>query len=261
VVGECAAALDTVGVHMNGDYDLRHPGRREAAVAIAVAVLLVAVSWLAARGPDDPAKGDLTSLASQSDDSIIRLDQSGDVTPSQVRQCIDATFASSADSVDTLYAVQQLSQAGKTPVLVLRNDAGELRLCDSFGGDAPSVAPVQLAGARRAVRLLSNGRQAFDCDGTRLSGLAVSHWLSVNDSVDRAEIRFLIDGVNSPWFSAKAKGGFVHVHGWIDEQSAGAQVSVQTRVLDAAGAAVPQKALPTEPQPVTSCTGGDVQLG
>ncbi len=239
---------------MNDAYTVRHPGRREAAVAIAVASVLILASWLAGHLGDDPKpSGDLTSLASSPDDSVVDLDLPGEVTAAEAAACLsDAT---------TLYSSVQKTATGSTPALVMRGADDELRLCDSFGPDSPSVAPVELADAEHPVRLLSNGRQSWECDGTRLSSFRVSHWLSVADPVARVDLRFLIDGASGRWFSAKAIDGFVHPQAWLSEQNSGASVQLQVRVLDASGAAVAQDALPTTPQPISSCDGGDVQIG
>jgi hypothetical protein len=243
--------------------EVGHPGRREAVVALAVACVLVLVSWLSARGGDKPATpvGDLTSQTSSPNDSVVNIDLYPTVTEAQVQACLTSTFATTVADAQVLYAEVQKTEGAPVPVLVLRNKAGELRLCDSFGGDAPSVAPVEYADAAHAVRLLSNGRQAWDCDGTRLAGFTISHWLSVSDSVDRVELRFLVDGTSSPWFSTQAQRGFVHLRGWLGEQIAGATITVQTKVLDKAGNPVPQDALPTTPQPLTGCEHGPVQIG
>jgi hypothetical protein len=240
---------------MTNDYGLRHPGRREAAVAVLVALLLILVSWLVSSSSGDGRSSDsLGALAGSSSDSVVDLDVSADVSGAQVAAC-------SPDAAKVLYAEVQKTAAGDQPVLVVREKSGDLRLCDSFGGDAPSVAPVRYADGGHPVTLLSNGRQAWDCDGTRLAGFAISHWLSVDSAVRRVELRFLIDGATGPWFSARAQGGLVHVHGWLSQQNDGAAVQVQLRVIGAAGHPVPQSAVPTKPQHVRGCAKGGIQLG
>lgn len=222
---------------------------------------MVVVSWVASHAGDDPKPSGTGSLASSPEESRVELDVSPVVTPAEVEQCLTRRFATDVADVEVLYSAVQKSEKGDVPVLVLRNQLGELRLCDSFGGDAPSVVPVQLADDATPVQYLSNGRQSWDCDGTRLSAFAISHWLSVGNVVDRVDLRFIIDGATRPWFSAAADQGFAHVHGWLSEQNDGATVAVQVRVLSSDGEVVPQETIPTEPQSITGCNGGDIDLG
>jgi len=239
---------------MTNDYGLRHPGRREAVVAVAVAWLVLFFAWLSSRDDDNGSSTGLGALASSPGDSIVKIDVSRDVTDAQIEAC-------SPGETEVLYSAVQKTESGDQSVLVLRTESGDLRLCDSFGSDAPSVAPLTYADAAHPVTFLSNGRQAWDCDGTRLAGFAISHWLSVNDAVDRVELRFVIDGATGPWFSSDAQHGIVHVHAWLSQQNAGANVAVQARVLDARGHLVPQSTLPTEPQPIMGCNDSTVQVG
>lgn len=245
---------------MSNDLGVRHPGRREAAVATVVAALLVMVSWLAGQLGDGNEAPDAGLAASASAD-VNELDVSGNVTDEDILACLTRPFARSLDEVTVLYSTIQQVEGGEAPVLVLRNTAGELRLCDSNGGDYPSVAPVEYADAATPVRYLANGRMAWDCDGTKLTGFQVTQWYSVAPAVDRAELRFIIDGTTGPWFSAKASGGFVHVHGWLGEQTDGAKVELQSRLLDANGASVAQNEVPTDAQPVMDCDGRSIQIG
>ena len=224
-------------------------------MAIVVACLVLFFAWLSGRDDDNNGSGTgLGALASSPADSVVKIDVSHDVTDAQIKAC-------SPGDTQVLYAAVQKTESGDKPVLVLRTESGDLRLCDSFGSDAPSVAPLTYADAAHPVTFLSNGRQAWDCDGSRLAGFAISHWLSVDDPVDRVELRFVIDGATGPWFSSSAQHGFVHVHAWLSQQNAGARVAVQVRVLDAHGNAVPQSALPTEPQPIVGCNDNPIQVG
>lgn len=246
---------------MSKDLGLGHPGRREAAVAVAVACVLILVSWIASKAGDEPQADGRSSLASNPGESVVSLDVSRKVSPGEIEACLTDSFAKNPKRVDVLYEQIQKSEQGDVAVLILRNRAGDLRLCDSFGGDAPSVAPIAYADDVDPVRFLSNGRQSWKCDGTRLAGFAISHWLSVGDAVDRVDLRFVVDGATGRWFSSEADNGFAHVHGWLPAQNDGAMVQVQTRVLDADGAAVEQNALPTAPRGIAGCTGGDIDLG
>src|SRR5262245_47528554 len=248
---------------MTNELGLRHPGRREAAVAVAIACVLLVVAWVANLGSEaaPPRPDGVSTLASSPDDSLVDLDLRGDVPAGAVEACLTPAFASSAAEVTVLYAKSQKTNGGTTPVLVLRNRAGELRLCDSFGGDAPSVAPVRRATSADPVRLLTAGRQAWDCDGNRLAAFTLSSWLSVAPKVHRVDARFLIDGTAGPWFTTQPQRGLAHLHAWLSEQNDGAEVAVQTRVLDKSGSLVDQAALPLKPQQIAACTGGPAQIG
>ena len=244
---------------MTDDLGVRHPGPREAAAAIAVAGLVVLVSWLTSEfgGGNESPRADLAASPSA---DVRSIDVSGEVTEADIAACLSRPFALSVDDVTVLYSTVQQVEDGTSPVMVLRNESGELRLCDSFGGDAPSVAPIEYADAKHPVQYLSNGRMAWRCDGTKLTAFRVTHWYSVDDVVDRAELRFIIDGVEGPWFSAQPENGFVHVHGWLSEQQDGAKVQVQSRLLDAQGGTVAQSKVPTTPQPVNDCDGHDIEI-
>jgi len=240
--------------------ELRHLGRREAIVAVAVACLVLLVSWVASRSVadrDTPA-ADLSS--SPSSDAVLALDLPGDVTDAQVRACLTRAFAPSVADVEVLYSTIQKTETGQSAVLILRNDAGTLRLCDANGGDYPSQLPIEYADAATPIRHLTNGRMGWDCNGNKLDAFNVTRWFSVAAGVDRVELRFVVDGAAGPWFSAQAKEGFVHVHGWLDQQEVGAAVHVQVRVLDTNGVSVPQTEIATAPQPVMACDGSDVEI-
>ena len=143
---------------------------------------------------------------------------------------------------------------------ILRNDDGDLRLCDANGGDYPSQVPIEYADAANPIRHLTNGRMGWDCDGKRLEAFNVTRWFSVTPAVANVGLRFVVDGAAGPWFSADAKNGFVHVHGWLDEQQADTAVHLQVRVLDAQGNNVPQTEIATAPQPVMACDGSSVEI-
>jgi hypothetical protein len=245
---------------MTNTAGLRRAGRREAAVAVATALVLLLVGWLAGRGPGPSRSDDRGSLsAGAAAVGDIDLDVSDEVTKEQIRSCLTGSFA--AGDVTVLYARVQQTSTGTVPVLVLRNTRGTLRLCDSFGADAPAQAPVTYADERHPVRFLTNGRQAWDCTGSRLSSYVASQWLSVSPDVARVDTRFVVDGEPGPWFSTSAQNGLVHLLAWLGEPQDGAAVSAEFRVLDGTGDVVPQRTLPTNPEPVPVCTGGDVQIG
>jgi hypothetical protein len=240
---------------MSTELGFRNPGRMEAAAAVIAAGLVVLVSWLAGQGFATDSPRDFSTLVSASGETIA-LDVSGTVTADQVERCLMPTFARRVDDVTVLYGQVQRSEAGDVAALILRNDEGDLRLCDSFGGTSPSSTPVVLASAREPVRYLTNTRQSWNCDGSRLAGFTVSQWLSVTGRVGGADLRFVVDGEPGPWLRTDAHGGFVHLHGWLGDQGAGARIRLQMRVLDGLGGVVMRQAVP-----VSACTGGDVQLG
>ena len=242
------------------DIGLRHLGRREAAVAVAVACLLVFVSWLfsKATGGDENAP-DGAVFTPQ--DSIFDIDISSAVTADDIQKCLTDSFATSTADVEIRYAELQKSERGDVPVLILSNEHGDLRLCDSFGGDAPSVSPIDYADQSHPVTLVSNGRQAWDCAGTRLSGYSISHWLSVDSEVAKVQMRFVVNGSSSPWFSSAAQNGFVHLHAWLTDQDAGSSLLVQVRVLDSSDDLVRQSAFSTDPQLMTGCENGSIDIG
>lgn len=240
--------------------ELRHLGRREAIVAVAVACLVLLVSWVASRSvtqPDTPTAGLSSSPAP---DSVTPLDVDGQVSDDQIRRCLTRGFAPSLAEVEVLYSTIQKTETGTSPVLILRNPDGDLRLCDANGGDYPSQLPIEYADAANPIRHLTNGRMGWNCEGTAIEAFTVTRWFSVAPVVDRVELRFVVDGAAGPWFSAKAEDGFVHVHGWLNQQQAEAAVHLQVRVLDAEDQNVTQAEIATAPQPVMACDGNDVEI-
>ncbi|HET7735923.1 MAG TPA: hypothetical protein VFK52_08125 [Nocardioidaceae bacterium] len=240
--------------------ELRHLGRREAIVAVAVACLVLLVSWVAGRSvteAETPAAG-LSS--SPTPDAVTPLDVDDQVTDDQIRSCLTRGFAPSLADVDVLYSTIQKTETGTAPVMILRNADGDLRLCDANGGDYPSQLPITYADSDTPIRHLTNGRMGWNCEGQAIEEFTVTRWFSVAPAVDRVELRFVVDGAAGRWFSAKAEDGFVHVHGWLNQQQAEAAVHLQVRVLDAQGDDVPQTELATTPQPVMACDGSDVEI-
>lgn len=163
---------------------------------------------------------------------------------------------------DVLYAERQLHFGGTSGVLVLRNAAGDLRLCDRFGSDTPAEAPLPTPSEQDPVVFLSNGRAAWTCDGTTLRRFEQSTWLSVSPVVATVRERFWVDGVPGPWFETAAQGGYAHLQTWLQGPEPDAKYAQQFEVLDADGTAVPQTALPTGKEPLPGCTrGGSVEIG
>jgi len=246
---------------MPNDVGLRNLGRKEAAVAVAVACLLLLVSWLASNFTGAKEGTELTASGASPDDAVLDIDISPVVSAADVQSCLVDSFATSPVDVKVRYSEIQKSERGDYPVLVLENRAGDLRLCDSFGGDRPSVAPLAYADAGKPVTFLSNGRQAWDCNGNTLAGFAVSQWLSVAPAVSRVQMRFVVNHSPGPWFSTEAQKGFAHLHAWLSDEGPGVDLQWQVRVLDSKGALVEQQAFSTEPQALTGCDAGTLDLG
>ena len=234
---------------------VRHPGRREAAVAMAAAAVLLLVAWVADQGEAAGRARAATTLVSAGD-GTVDLDLPGTVTRAQIAPCLTPAFARGADDVTVLYGRFQRTEGDDAVALVLRNDADDLRVCDSFGPDSPAIAPTVLASPREPVRFLTNGRRAWDCDGARLDRFIAAEWLSVSRTVAAAELRFVVDGHPGPWFHAESHGGLIHLYGWLGAQPAGARVEQQVRILRDRAEVVRRSAAPVSP-----CTGGDAQLG
>jgi hypothetical protein len=240
--------------------ELRHLGRREAIVAVTVACLVLLVSWIASQSVTQTETPTAGLSSSPTPEVVTALDVDGEVTDDQIRSCLTRGFAPSLADVEVLYSTIQKSETGTSPVLILRNADGDLRLCDANGGDYPSQLPITYADATTPIRHLTNGRMGWNCEGTTIESFTVTRWFSVAPVVDRVELRFVVDGDAGAWFSAKAEDGFVHVHGWLNQQQAEAAVHLQVRVLDAEDNNVPQAEIATAPQPVMACDGSDVEI-
>jgi hypothetical protein len=196
-------------------------------------------------------------------DPLVEIDE-GATTRADVASCLTPGFATSAAQVDVLYGEVQATASGTAPVLVLRNPAGDLRLCDALGGDAPATAPVPAASHADPLVFVSTGRSAWSCRTDEvLQGVRMTAWLAVSPAVATVQQRFSVDGVPGPWFTTAAQGGYAHLQSWLEgPEPAGSTYAVEYRVLDASGADVPQKALPTHPEPLPGCTdGGSAEIG
>ncbi|CAN5529021.1 hypothetical protein BH10ACT10_BH10ACT10_16530 [soil metagenome] len=199
---------------------------------------------------DDPAVTDLDLGATTSDD---------------VTACLTPPFATDVDSVDVLYGVRQHRLGGSSSVLVLRNADGDVRLCDQFGGDAPSQAPQPTTTSSRPVAFLSTARSSWTCAGTTkvLQKFEQSTWLVVAPEVATVQQRYWVGGVAGPWFESEAQGGYAHLQTWLEgPEPAATTYAAQFRVLDADGDEITQKALPTDLQALAGCNeGGSAQIG
>jgi hypothetical protein len=249
--------------------DPRTPGPGRAALvaaAVAAAVLLTVgvTASLGHRsgGPDTATQASAgTTGTAPPVRSVVDLDQGPVTDPADVAACLAPDFATDPAEVAVVYSQRQLAPAGTTPVLVLRNRAGELRLCDVFGGDHPASAPPGRATAKHLVAFFSNGRRDWHCAGHTLQRFVLSEWLSVGDPVHTVRLRFVVDGKPGPWFRTAAHGGLVHVQAWLDGPvHPGGTVRLQHRVLAADGTPVARSVLPHS-QRLPGCEGGDVQIG
>lgn len=213
------------------------------------------------RSGDEPLRPGAN--AQSSDGSVTDLDL-GPTSAADVAACLTPGFGD-ATEVDVLYGVRQRRLGGSSPVLVLRNAAGELRLCDQFGGDSPAQAPVPRASADHPVAFVSNGRSKWSCaDSTRvLEGFQKSTWLAVTPEVAAVQQRYWVDGVPGRWFRSHAHHGLVHLQTWLQgPQPATTKYAEQYRVLDASGDVVRQTALPTRRSTLPGCgTGGSAEIG
>lgn len=235
------------------------------AVVLAVGALLLgigAVKVLAPGGAEDrPASAARLAGASPASGDTIGLDL-GPVTQADVAACLAPGFAGDPAEVTVVYGVEQRTHDGSVPVMVLRNQAGQIRLCDQFGGDYPAEAPPE-ATAAKAVAFLSSGRRDWNCEQrTRtLRRFTMTEWLSTSPEVDALRLRFVVDGVPGPWFTTRPVDGHAHLLGWLDGPLArGARLAVQQRVLDVHGSPVTQTTLPRS-QRLPGCSGGSVQIG
>ena len=239
----------------------RHVGAVMAAI-VAVAVVL-GVAALVNRGADAPTTAGTpgqqpTVLGEQTLDIDL-----GDVTdPTAIADCLPRELAEDVSDVDVLYGVQQRTSDGSAPTLLLRNAAGRVRLCDAAGPDNAAQMPAPTANDSEPVVTLGNGQASWDCTGRTLERYTATSWLAVGPQVDRVQQRFVVDGVEGPWFTTRAQGGYAHLQTWLDGPlKKRARIAVQNRVLDAAGQVVEQSTLPTVPQPLAGCAGGDAQIG
>ncbi len=243
------------------------PRRRLGAIigtVLAVAVVVAGASALTMADPEPaPSPDDTPATTSTADDEqTLDLDLGRVTDPAALATCLADDFATDLGSVDVLYAVEQRSVDGSSPVLLLRNAGGELRMCDAAGPDRPAQLPLPEASDAEPVAFLTNGRMAWDCSDTTVASYTATTWLAVVPGVARVQQRFWVDGAPGPWFSTAASGGYAHLQTWLDGPLAeGVELEVEHRVLDHDGDPFAQSALPSGRQPLTGCTGDDAQIG
>jgi hypothetical protein len=232
--------------------------------AVLVAALVLGAGYLKALSlHHGPAASPVAAVPS-GNASVLVVDD-GTVAQADVTACLTAGFATDAARVDVLYGVRQLRLDGSNPVLVLRNAAGDVRLCDQFGPDSPSQSGLPTASPTEPVTFLSTGRSSWTCAGSSkvLDRFEQSNWLVVSPLVAKVQQRFWVDGVAGPWFETAAQDGYVHLQSWVKgPEPAGTTYAEQFRVLDADGIDVQQDALPTRPSALVGCSaGGTAQIG
>jgi hypothetical protein len=236
------------------------------ATVVVVAALVLGFGALRSlSGTDDPTPPTTAPAAASSPSEATTDLDAGATTADDVTACLTPDFATDSSQVTVLYGVQQHRLGGQVPVLVLRNAAGDLRLCDQFGGDSPSQAPVPAASSSRPVAFLSTGHSDWACAGTSrvLDRFQKSTWLVVSPDVATVEQRLWVDDVPGPWFTTRAQHGYAHLQAWLKgPEPAGTKYAEQFRVLDASGGAVRQTSLPTRRSVLPGCSaGGSAQIG
>ncbi len=231
---------------------------------LVVALVVGAASLKALSGARNDAAQQAASASSSTAPLVTKLDL-GATTDEDVTSCLTPDFASKADQVDVLYGVQQRQLGGRSPALILRNADGDLRLCDHFGADSPSVAPVPTPSDEDPVEFLNNGRSAWTCAETTnvLDRFERSLWLVVAPDVASVRQRYVVDGVPGPWFESETQDGYIHLQSWLDgPQPATTKYAEQFRVLSSSGEEVPQAVLPTDEDELLGCTDeGSAQIG
>ena len=236
-----------------------------AGIALLVVALIVGAASLKSLSGARDARDQAASTASASTVPLVTELDLGATTDEDVASCLTPDFESNPDRVEVLYGVQQRQLGGRSPALVLRNADGDLRLCDHFGADGPSQAPVPTASAADPVDFLSNGRSAWTCAKTTnvLDRFERTLWLVVAPDVTSVRQRYVVDGVPGPWFESQAQNGYVHLQSWIDgPEPATTTYAEQFQVLDSSSDEVPQTVLPTEESELLGCTpDGSAEIG
>lgn len=230
------------------------------AAVLGVALTLVGMAVLRGTGePAGPAPGPAAAPTVLGDEAL-GLDRGRLGEAGALEACSTPRFAGPG-TVEVLYGVRQLAADGESPVVVLRNEAGELRLCDAAGADSPSQAPLPAPDDAAPVAFL-NARAAWECTGDRLDRYTSATWMLVADQVAAVRQRLWVDGDPGPWFTTEAVGGIVHLSAWEDGPlPRGTDLGVEFDVLDRDGAPVRQDVLPEDPAAVGWCEDGDVQIG
>ncbi len=237
----------------------RNAGVLVAALAVAGVALGVGAVQVHATDPGtDPAVARLAGSPART----VGLDL-GPASPPAVKACLSPDFGTDPAQVSVVYGVEQRTASGAAAVYVLRNETGETRLCDQFGGDYPAQEPAPRATRRHPVAFYSTGRRAWTCapDGHTVDRFVMTEWLSTAPRVHSLRLRFVVDGEPGPWFTTRAAHGFAHLTGWLEGPvSPGTPMSVQQQARDTRGRVVQQRTLPAHER-LVGCAGGSAQIG
>jgi hypothetical protein len=194
---------------------------------------------------------------------VVDLDLGPVTRQAAVARCLASGFATRSGQVRVLYGVRQQLPRGSVAVLILRNGAGTVRLCDQFGGDYPARLPPPRATRTRPVVFYSTGRRDWNCEQStqRLRRFTMTQWLSTEPVVHSVRLRFVVNGVPRRWFATRPLNGFAHVQAWLSGPlPCSARLAVEERVLDGHGRALRDTALPAH-QRLAGCPNGSVQIG
>ena len=174
-----------------------------------------------------------------------------------LKHCATRTFASDPDSVKVLYGMRQVSGTGTSSrVFVLRNGAGKVLLCDMFGRDRPAVLPLPSTSTSRPAVFFTPGQRRWSCDGTALRSFRMTSWLKVQDPVRSARVRYSVNGVPGPWFSAARQGRFIHLQSWLGPALSTDVLKVELQLLDRTGAPVTVAGIPSGARRLDGCSTG-----
>lgn len=222
------------------------------AVAFAFATLL-------AMGIIGPSDSEGTSSPATAE-GALNLDV-GEVSEGAVADCIADGFAGSPDEVVVDYESQQLAEEGSSPVLLLRNEEGDVRLCDMFGLNRPAEVPQPVATPATPAVFFTVERQRWQCTDEAWEAYAIGTWLAVTDPVAYGQLRFLVDGRESDWFTSEARNGFVHLQAWLRDPPVGSEILIEVRLLDESGDRVSSEGVEPGPFKALECPGADIEIG
>lgn len=244
---------------------VRLRGRHGAVVAssLTVAVIVLGIASVKLGDTTKASPPTTAELSAGTDEPILDLDLGPLTGPPAGSVCTAPDVDAGSPEVELLYGMRQKSASGSGPVLLLRDGAGDLLMCDVAGPDRPAQLPLPQASSAEPVVFLTNGRSRWECTGETLDRYTSTTWLAVTPDVDRVQQRFVVDGAPGPWFTTHAAGGYAHLQTWLDGPVAGdTRLSTEYRVLDAAGEPVRQSALESAADLPGGCSdGGDVTIG
>jgi hypothetical protein len=180
-----------------------------------------------------------------------------------LKYCATSAFARNPDGVKVLYGVRQLSSlsSSSSRVFVLRNGQGKILLCDMFGRDRPSVLPLPSPTTSHPAVAFSPGQRRWSCDGTTLRSFKMTNWLKVKDPITSARVRYSVNNVPGPWFTAARHGSFIHLQSWMGPALDTDNLKVELQLLDKAGSPVNVQGFPSGARKLAGCGGGSVIIG